>query len=61
MREIYYELKGGENNWRMRSKNVVGYWGEWSELEFFTMVGPNPPDLVLPLECHHEILKNQKQ
>ncbi len=44
-------LKNGNNYWRVRSMNEVGYWGEWSEEPgSFYMKGPNPPELILPVE-----------
>ena len=41
-------LSAGTNYWKVRGRNNVGLWGNWSETRSFTISGPPAPSLVSP-------------
>jgi len=43
-------LTQGQYYVRLRSKNSLQYWGEWSEVTTFTVTGPGAPTLVSPAD-----------
>ena len=38
----------GINYWKVRARNNIGLWGEWSGVKIFTISGPAAPALVSP-------------
>jgi len=45
------ELELGQYYWRLRSKNELGFFGDWGQIYSFTISGPIPPVIIAPINA----------